>query len=196
MEQLWHFAIDARLQRRATRFGGHRFQVKRRKIGGRAIGQNGVSGHHIIRHHAVENAVTASGIVAHATADGGAICAGGVWPQHQFVRAQLAIEHGYAHAGLCRRGFGLGIDRHHIVHILTKVNDDRRANGLPGQRTAAAARQDRYPMTGGNLDRRLHIVGIFGNDHPHRLDLVEAGVGAVEHPGCLIKAHFPFDLGL
>ena len=51
-------------------------------------------------------------------------------------------------------------------------------------------------MAGSNLDRCLHIVGIFGNHHSHRLDLVEAGVGAIEHPGSFVKAHFPFDLGL
>jgi hypothetical protein len=44
-------------------------------------------------------------------------------------------------------------------------------------------------VAGGDLHRRLHILGVAGNDDAHRHDLIEAGVGAVQHAGSAVKAH-------
>ena len=53
-------------------------------------------------------------------------------------------------------------------------------------------------MAGGKLHRGLHIVGVARNDDAQRLDLVLAGVGAVEHTTVAVETHFainnPFQL--
>ena len=83
------------------------------------------------------------------------------------------------------------------LQVLREVDHQRRADRLPGQRRAAAARQDRHAVAGGQLDRGRWTSSVdFGNDHADRLDLVVGGVGGVEHARDGVEADLASDAAL
>src|SRR5439155_26306663 len=60
-------------------------------------------------------------------------------------------------------------------------------------RRAAAARQDRDPEPGGDLERGLDVVGVARDDDAHGFDLVHGGVGRVEEARSWIEADVSAD---
>ena len=72
-----------------------------------------------------------------------------------------------------------GIDLDADSMILAEVDDDARADRLPRQAGAAAARDDRQPMFGGDLHGGHDVVARARHDDAERFDVVDAGVGAV-----------------
>jgi hypothetical protein len=50
-------------------------------------------------------------------------------------------------------------------------------------------------VTSAKIDDRSGVVCVRGNDNTYRLDLVEGGVGGVQHPVVLVEPDLPSDVG-
>ena len=107
------------------------------------------------------------------------------------MRPQVGVELVLHHARLHPRPVLLGVQLQHLVHVVGHVHDDRPAHGLAGESRAAAARQHRYPVLARHTHGRLDVVGVPGYHHPQRLDLVNAGIGAVQHAAERVETHLP-----
>src|SRR5262249_31035429 len=76
-----------------------------------------------------------------------------------------------------------------IAEVLTTIQDDAGADGLAGEAGAAAAGGEGHLHLGGDLDRGAHVLDGARDDHAERLDLVDAGVGAVQPARGGVEAH-------
>ncbi len=70
-----------------------------------------------------------------------------------------------------------------------EVQDQGRPHGLTSQGAAAAPGQQGCAVAGCDAHRGLDVLLVLGDDHPQGLDLVVAGVGAVEHAAVAVKTH-------
>jgi hypothetical protein len=77
-----------------------------------------------------------------------------------------------------------------LADVFAEVDDNGCAHSLPCQRTARTTRQDGDFASSRDLDCSLNIFFAFGNHHANGLDLIEAGVGAIQHARKAIKADF------
>jgi hypothetical protein len=83
----------------------------------------------------------------------------------------------------------IGIEFQDLVQVLRNVNDEGSAYGLSGKAGAAAARQDGNVVFARDRNGGHDVIGMTWDDDPDRLDLVNAGVGAVQHSADIIKSH-------
>ena len=79
------------------------------------------------------------------------------------------------------------------VHVLGEVENYGVVDGLTGQAGSASPRQYGDAASTSHVNGREHVVPAPGDDDAHGFHLVDAGVGAVEHLGEGIEAHFAFD---
>jgi hypothetical protein len=93
-------------------------------------------------------------------------------------------------AGLHPRPPPLRIHFKYSIEILAHINDDSRTDGLTGQARSAAARNQRNMMILGDLHDNVNVFHGARNHDAERLDLINAGVRAVEPPRGLIEADF------
>ena len=112
------------------------------------------------------------------------------------MRPQVGIELVLHHARLHPRPVFFGIQFQYLMHVIGHVENDRPADGLPGERRAAAARQHRNAMLPGHAHRRLDVIGVAGYHHPQRLDLVNTGVGAVQQAAERVETHLTVEVFL
>ena len=115
-------------------------------------------------------------LFAHHAAERGAVTARRIRPYHPAVRRQVSVESVEHHAGLHSNPPLLGVDLQDGIEVPGTVDDQGRTDGLPGQRRPAPSRQHRHVIPGGRLQRRLHIVGMPGDEHAKGLDLADAGI--------------------
>ena len=80
-----------------------------------------------------------------------------------------------------------------ILHVFGKIEDDGMTDRLTGQRSAAAARQDRYAELIGDLDGRLHVLFVPRHDDADGLDLIDRRVGGIEQPRVAVEANIALD---
>ena len=76
------------------------------------------------------------------------------------------------------------------VHVFAEVQHDGRAYGLAGERTAAAARKHGRLAATCDLDDGLDVFPVARDHDADGLDLIEAGVGAVEHTCEAVEVDF------
>ena len=196
LSDVQHVAIDTGFQGVLTDdLLNHRLldRLEQRRAG---IGKHDLELKHVVDRLAVENGSRPGRVVADHAADGGAAAGRGIGPEQKSVRPQVGIELVLHHARLHPRPMFLGVQFQHLVHVIGHVEDDRPAHGLAGERRAAAARQHRNAVLTGHSHRRLHVIGVPGYHHPERLDLVNAGVGAVQHAAEGVEAHLPVEVFL
>ena len=137
----------------------------------------------MVQRFAVDHRVGATGVVADASADAGAAGGGGVGRVLHPKGGKLPVELVEDDAGLDPCPAFFGVDLQHLVQVFAEVEDYGMVDRLAGQAGPAAPGQHRDIVLPGNLHHRQHIVHVPGNHHSHRLHLVDAGVGTVQHPG-------------
>ena len=175
-------------------FASRRIHVQGTEAGKRSVRQVYVRLGHVVDHHPVQDAVAAGGIVAHASANGGAVGAGWIGTDHQPVLPELQIHALQIHSGLNPQCFLLDIDLDYILHVAAEVQHHGRAHGLARQRGSAAAGQHRETVSVGMFQNALDIVRGSGQHHSERHDLIDRRVGAVQHAAVLIKPYVAVDL--
>ena len=82
------------------------------------------------------------------------------------------------------------------VEIFGAVDHQRFADGLPGLRGSAAARQHADALGAGNSYRPFGFFYRARGDHADRHDLVMGGVGGVTAAGEAVELHVPAQFGL
>ena len=157
-----------------------------------AVVQHRAHGQDVVRNHAVEDRVRARAIVAHRAADGGPAAAGRVGAKHPTNLARGCVEVIQHQARLAADPVLRGVDFQHPVQMLGGIQHHSVAHSLTGQAGASAARQHGGAVAGADLDHSDDLGGIARNNHPNGFDLVEAGIGAVEHATGCVEAHVQY----
>src|SRR5713226_6172201 len=88
-----------------------------------------------------------------------------------------------------------GIDIQDLVQILAAVNDDSRADRLTGKAGAASAGSNRDVHLGRDLNCRDQVGRASGNDDSQWLDLIDAGISAIEPARGGIEPDFGMSVG-
>ena len=127
----------------------------RLKCGTAAIAQDHVEAAHMIDGLAVDDRVRARGVIADHAAEVGPARSGNVGTEHQAVRRQGAVELIENNARLHAGSLARGIDVEDLVEVLAAIDDQPRADRLPRQASAAAARHDRHVHFQGDLHRGM-----------------------------------------
>ena len=145
-------------------------------------------GDHVQLAHAVgggppRHRVRAARVVADHAAERAAAVGGRVRPEAQPVRGGGVLEpvehQPRLHDGRTRRR----VQRHQPVHVPGEVQHHARAGRLPGDRGAAAPRDDRHPVRPAHLQHGRHVVGVAWGDHAQRDPPVVGGVHGRPAPG-------------
>ena len=85
------------------------------------------------------------------------------------------------------------VDLDDLVQVLAEIGDYGVVDRLARQAGAAGPGQHRHAVVAGHLHYSQNVVLVPGNHHTHRLHLVDAGVGAVEHSGKWVETHLAGD---
>src|SRR5262249_23049318 len=151
----------------------------RPELGTAAIGQDHAEAAHVVDGLAVDDRARPGRVVADHAAEVGPAGSGHVGPELQPLPRQRPVELVEHHPGLDPRGAGGRVDVEDGIQVFAEVEHHARADRLPGQAGAAAAGGDRHAHLAGDLDDSLDVIYGLGDDDAERLDLVDAGVGAV-----------------
>ena len=155
-----------------------------------AVAENDLETADVVDGLAVDDGARAGRVVADHAAEVGPARGGHFRPEQEVVRRQGAVEGVEDDAGLNAGRAADGVDVEDGVEVLAAIEDDAGADRLAGQAGAAAARRDRHVHFGGDLHGRDDVFGGFGDDDAERLDLIDAGVGAVEAARGDVEADF------
>ena len=109
---------------------------------------------------------------------------------------ELAVEFIEHDAGLDRAARALDVEIEDAGQVFRAVDHQRVADGLPGLRGAAAARQHADAFAAGNADRPFGFLDGARGDHADRHDLVMRGVGGIAAAGEAVELHLPAQFGL
>ncbi|MBV6505262.1 MAG: hypothetical protein ILNGONEN_00820 [Syntrophorhabdaceae bacterium] len=142
---------------------------------------------------AVNQRAGAGGIVADHAADIGAITRCGFRRKMQAGRFDLLIQFIAHETRLNAHPTLVLVQLKNAIHEFGTINHQRLADGLAGQARAAPARQNRHAVFRRGANRLHDIVFVARDNHANRLNLVQAGVGAVQIARDLVKIYFAFD---
>src|SRR6266545_1374163 len=165
-------------------------------MGDRPIRQQHVLLEDVIDGLAVIHGSRAGGIVRHHPANGRAAGGGDIRREPKSVRAKHRIELVKHDPGFDSCPALLDVHLEDAVEILRRVDDDARADGLSRLRRPASAHRDRTLERRAYPHRLDHVVTRPRYDDTERLDLVDAGVGGIEHACDAVEAHFALELAL
>ena len=189
MSDAANFPVDVGLQAGSAKFGFQLVGFQQSEVGLSPVREDHLHLFYMVQGLAVDHRVGAAGVVANASADAGTVGCGGIGGVLQTVDRQLPVELVQDDSRLDPDPHFLGVDFDNLVQILAEVDDDGMVHGLPGQAGASGAGQDWNVVLLGYFHHCQHVVHGPGDHHPHRLHLVDAGVGAVEDPGIGVEAH-------
>jgi hypothetical protein len=178
-----HLTVDLPLEAGQAALG---LELGRRDLAehrARAVGEHGRQLDHVLDRQAVRDRVRAARVVAEHPAERCAVRRRGVRAEAETQRSDVMIQVVLHEPRLHAHPELLGVDLEHLVHVAREVEDEGVVDGLARQRRAAAPRQDRDLVLGGDLDRGAHVVGVARDHHADRLHLVHRGVGRVEETG-------------
>ena len=144
-----------------------------------AGGQHRVDFHHVIDCFPVKNRMRTGGVVAHHSADGGAVGRRSIGTEEEAHRFQVAVELFLNHAGLDPCPTFFGVHFKNAIQVFGTVDDDRMTDGLSGETGSATPGQHGRAELTRHFHCRENVFGSAGNDHAYRHDFVDAGVGAV-----------------
>ena len=162
--------------------GGER-AVDRRVVGLADPGVGAVGEQHpqavdAVRRAAVDGGAHAGRVVADHAAERRAAGRRGVGPEAQAVLADGGVEVGLDDAGLHAGEPRVGVDRQDRVEP-RDVEDDARADRLPGEAGAGAAHGQRRARVAADLERERDVLDRAGDHDALRDDPVDGGVGGV-----------------
>jgi len=176
--------------------GGFPRQLCRSEIsqhGLAAVGQADRQFENVIEGLAVGERVRARGVVAYHAADRRAIRRRGVGSEEQTLGPDMRVQFVLDQPRLHATPQLLPVHFEDPVHVFGEIEDDGVADGLAGERRAAAAGEDGNVELIRDLDSRLY-VSLMARDHDtDRLDLVHRRVGGIEEAGIFVEADFAVD---
>ena len=188
-----HRAIASGLQRVA---GRHFAARNLAEVSHAGIGQRDHRFLNVVDGPAPPHAARAGGVVRDHAAYGGAARGGNVGRKTQAERRQLRIQFIQHDAGFHADPPLVRIHFQHAVVVFRNVDLQAGPDRLAALRRAAAAHGDGAAVTPANLQAAQNVLAIPGNDHAHRLNLVDAGIGGIERARNRIEADLAFDLAL
>jgi hypothetical protein len=150
------------------------------KCGQTPIRQNHIRRNDMVCRHAIKDGVRAGGVVGDDAAHGGAFGGGGVGAVLQSMRGGGSVQARQDDSRLDSGGLRFGVNGDDFVQEAGGVQNQGRANGLTGQRGAAAARQDGDTVFGSQFEGANQVVLSLRDGDAKRHHLVDAGVGAVQ----------------
>ena len=110
----------------------------------------------------------------------GAIGGRGVGAEEKAHGPQMQVQLLLHHAGLDDGPVFFGIHLEHSIQVFRHVDDDRFADGLPGQTGSRTARKNGNFEVAGDFHRGENVLMSAGNHDADRFDFIDTGVGAVE----------------
>ena len=138
---------------------------------------------------AVDDRSGARRVVAYHAADSGPIARGDVGGEPEAVRPKLGVQLVQDDAGLDASPSLFGIHLEDSVEILGHVQDDCSADGLTAEGRPGAAGQDRHGRPPADIHHGQDVLFRLRDYQAEGLDLVDAGVGAVERLGHRVEAN-------
>ena len=181
-------AVDIGLEAVAPQLSLQLVARQRLEMGGVPVGEDHVHLLDVVDCLSPEDGVRAAGVVAECAADVAAVAGARVRRKEHVRGAYMVVELVEDYSGLHADPTLFRVDFDDVTHVLREVHDDGMAHGLARQAGAASPWQHGDLVAVGGLHDGDHVLGIPRDDHPDGLDLVEASVGAVEHPGHLVEA--------
>ena len=112
------------------------------------------------------------------------------------MRLELAVEIVEHDAGLDRAARALDVEIEDTGEVFGAVDHQRVADGLPGLRGSAAARQHADALATRDAYRPFGFFYRARGNHADRHDLVMRGVGRVTAAGEAVELHVPAQFGL
>ena len=112
------------------------------------------------------------------------------------MRFELAVEIVEHQARLDRAARAFEVEIEDAGEVFGTIHHQRFADGLPGLRGAAAARQHADAFTAGNSYCPFGFFYRARGDHADRRDLVMRGVGGVAAAAEAVELHVPAQFGL
>ncbi len=140
--------------------------------------------------------MAAGGVVGHRPANGRAVAAGRVGTELEAVGAQGCIQLVEDDAGLDARPALLGIDLDYAIQMTAEIDHQGFVDRLPGQAGAGGTWRDRQAVFSGQRDGGDDILDGAWNEHRMGHELVEAGVGAVEHARVVVGSQIAGDVAV
>jgi hypothetical protein len=175
-----HLAINATLGAVQPQL---RLELRRRHAAepyARAVREQGVQLEHVLDGQAVRDRVRATGVVADHSAERRAVGRRGIGAEEQTEIADRMVELVLHEPRLHARPPLVRVDLEDAVHVLREVEHERAVDRLPGERGAAAARQQRDVLAARNVERGDDVVGVTRRDDADRLHLIHGRVRRVE----------------
>ena len=145
---------------------------------------------HVIARVAETERVGAGSIVGEHAADCADVAARRVGSKTPAHSRQPDIQVAVDDAGL--NAHGIRAHFQNTAKMLAQIDNDAAAERFAGDPCAGAARNQRHLVFRRVTNQGLDILLILGNDYPHRLDLKDAGIGAVKRARRLIEKDFSF----
>jgi len=112
------------------------------------------------------------------------------------VRLELAVEVVEHDTGLDRAARAFEVEIENAGQIFGAIHHQRFADGLPGLRGSAAARQHAGAFATGYSYRPFGFFYRARRDHADRHDLVMRGVGGITAAAEAVESHIPAQFGL
>ena len=162
----------------------------------RTVGEDHFQFEDVVDGLAVNDRMSTAGVVADHTADIGTAAGGNIGRKNEPVRLEIGVEFVENQARLHAHPTLGGIELEHAVHVFGTIEVNSRPHRLSRQAGTAAARQHGGPICGRDGDGGSHVVFVPGHDQAQWFDRVDTGIGAVEHAGHGVEAHFAFDSAL
>src|SRR5439155_570323 len=159
----------------------------------RAVGEKGRQLDDVLDGEAVGDGVRAARVIAEHAPQRRAVGRRGVRTKEKAQRAYVVVQVVLDETRLHPSPQLVAVHLEHAVHVPREVEHQRVVHRLARERRAAAARQDRDPEPGGDLERGLDVVGVARDDDAHGFDLVHGGVGRVEEARSWIEADVSAD---
>ena len=154
-----------------------------------AVGEKRSHLEHMVHCLAVHDGVRAAGIVPHHAAHGGPIARRNIRAEFPTERFQVGIELVQDYTGLHPRPSLLQVYFQDLVHVFGALDYDGNAYGLARQACSASARKQGNRVAGRERNSGYYVVMRPRESNPQRLDLIDAGVCAVQDPGKPIRAN-------
>ena len=158
------------------------------------VREHRVDGAHPVGHDAVTDRPRPGAVVSGHAAKGGPAGGRHIHRIEQPVRRQPPVQVVEHHAGFDPHGLRLHIQAGDGAQVLAGVDHQSPPHRLPALRRPRPPRQHRHPFLHGDPDRGRHVLHGARHHHPHRFDLVDGGVGAVEPAADRIEEHLALQL--
>ena len=114
-------------------------------------------------------------------------------PQTEPVRPQVVVQMILYDPRLNTHPLLFGVQLDHTAHVLGEVDVNSVSDGLARKACGSASRQDRDLVARGDPADRCYVLLMLGDHNTDRLNLPDAGIGAVEDLRVLVEADLALD---